>query len=287
MTEEGKDVSASTQYNEIATGYAVLYPAGGETCPTYPIAQVEAHQLWKTLTSTEINTTGKRILDLACGNGYYTSKFLKWGAAHVTGVDISQGMLDIAQADAKKRNLERSLTFIQADLTSLDTMIDGGPFDIVTGCWFLNYASDDKVMSKMWTVIGQNLKSNGVFVGLTLPPFLTDAKWESEMADQALSPTGIWGKLGCGGKILSPVRQGHKVRYDLGLPAEGHDIVSFETYYLREEIFRSSCQQVELFKGLEWTDFEIPRSIKNGFELGYWNELSLRPHCRVCIARRL
>lgn len=286
MTDKG-NLSTSTQYNEIATGYAVLYPAGGKTCETYPIATVEAHQLFKILSSDPtFNIKGKRVLDLACGNGYYTSKFLEWGASHVTGVDISQGMLDIAKADAKDRNVDHQLSFVAADLTDPNTLIDGGPFDLVTGCWFLNYASDSDVMKKMWTVIGRNLKTDGAFVGLTLPPFLTDATWEAELADQCLSTDGVWGRLGCAGQILEAVKEGHKVRYDLGLAKQGHEIVSFETYYLRLDVFETSCKSSGFFDGLEWCDFEIPREVKHAFELGYWNELSLRPHCRVCVARK-
>ncbi|KAL9013639.1 MAG: hypothetical protein Q9173_001691 [Seirophora scorigena] len=38
-----------------------------------------------------------RVLDLACGSGFYTHHFVSWGAAVVVGVDISSAMLEQAR----------------------------------------------------------------------------------------------------------------------------------------------------------------------------------------------
>ena len=42
---------------------------------------------------------GKAVLDLGCGYGKSCVEFLKLGASHVTGVDISEKMLSIAKAE--------------------------------------------------------------------------------------------------------------------------------------------------------------------------------------------
>ncbi|MDI1487526.1 MAG: hypothetical protein OHK93_006796 [Ramalina farinacea] len=78
-----------------------------------------------------------RILDLACGTGFYSYAFLSWGAASVVGVDISSGMLDAARracpADVtlldapsspsppsapEKQKRKKTVTFIEADISS-------------------------------------------------------------------------------------------------------------------------------------------------------------------------
>ena len=43
------------------------------------------------------NLAEKSILDLACGEGFYTRKFKDQGAAKVVGVDISQKMIELAR----------------------------------------------------------------------------------------------------------------------------------------------------------------------------------------------
>ena len=67
-----------------------------------------------------------QILDLACGSGFYTYRFLAWGASSALGVDISSAMIDEA------RHLGKGVSFIQADC-SIPRAYDNGPFDLVFG----------------------------------------------------------------------------------------------------------------------------------------------------------
>src|SRR6202035_2471937 len=41
---------------------------------------------------------GKAVLDVACGEGYYTRLLRQQGATQVTGVDLSAGMIELARA---------------------------------------------------------------------------------------------------------------------------------------------------------------------------------------------
>ena len=43
------------------------------------------------------DVTGLRILDLACGEGFYSRKLKTLGAAHVVGVDLSAEMIRLAE----------------------------------------------------------------------------------------------------------------------------------------------------------------------------------------------
>ena len=42
---------------------------------------------------------GNTVLDLACGEGFYTRLLRKAGARQVTGVDISAAMIKLAEAE--------------------------------------------------------------------------------------------------------------------------------------------------------------------------------------------
>ena len=45
---------------------------------------------------------GKAMLDLACGEGFYT-RMIRRGAARVTGVDLSEGMVGLARCQEAHR----------------------------------------------------------------------------------------------------------------------------------------------------------------------------------------
>ena len=58
------------------------------------------------------DVTGREVLDLGCGAGYYTCFMLKRGANHVYSVDISQNMVAQLQSDRVTTNV--------ADATTVD-----------------------------------------------------------------------------------------------------------------------------------------------------------------------
>lgn len=290
--------SGNTQYNHIADAYSKLYPPSGETCTSFPLSILEEHQLHVTLTSPTISIRGKHVLDLACGSGYYSSKFLGWGAASVTGVDISDTMLDAARASAKARGIgEDRLRFRLGDVTDTNLSISCAPddgdskFDIVTGCWLLNYASDTATMAKMWTVIGQHLKPGGVFVGLVNQPLLTGKAFEGQLLDEVMMESGAWGKHGQRGRCLETMSDddGFKVKVELGFPERGDDVAGFDCFYLSNRVYEDGISRSALFEGLEWRDFLVPDSERQNKDrrVGFWNDLMLYPHCRICVASRV
>ena len=45
------------------------------------------------------------MLDVACGEGFYTRMIRERGAARVTGIDLSQGMIDLARKQEAQHRL--------------------------------------------------------------------------------------------------------------------------------------------------------------------------------------
>jgi ubiquinone/menaquinone biosynthesis C-methylase UbiE len=73
------------------------------------------------------NVKGKKILDLGCGNGYFSFMLeKKW--AKVTGVDISSNLIAFAKETAKK--LKSKSEFLVADAANLKVLKDK-KFDII------------------------------------------------------------------------------------------------------------------------------------------------------------
>lgn len=281
-------MSEDAQYDQLVSNYAELYPSGGSSSATHPLPVIEAHQMWLALTDPDIDVRGKRILDLACGNGYSTGQFLSWGAASVTGVDISSAMIEEARREAESRDLPvERLRYVVGDASDESLEIEGAPFDIVTASWLLNYAKDVPSMSKMWNFISRHLKLGGVFVGLSVPPLLAREPWERDFLDYNLSAVGPWGRHGNPGKTISvlPDGNGYEVRIQLGLSLDQIPL-SFDNYHPSLKVFEQSCAASAAFLGIEWRNFEIPELVKNGRRAGFWNDMSLCPHCRVFTARK-
>lgn len=288
MTELQQEVD-SAQYNQIVDAYSVLYPANGEPPATFPLAEIESHQVYLAVTDPNVDIRGKRVLDLACGTGHYANKLLEWGAACVTGMDVSTGMLEAGRRSAEARGVpESKLKFVHGDAADEQLVVEGAPFDVVTGCWLLNYAPDAATMTKMYRSISQNIRPGGYWVGLTVPPLLSGEPYEADMLNAAMGPQGAWGRHGNMGKVLKamPNGDGYHVRVELG--TEAHKVKAcFDCYYLSLKIFEQACCDSGAFERPEWRDFVLPDHVKSAHEKGHWNDLCLWPACRAFTAKSL
>ena len=71
------------------------------------------------------------ILDVATGTGDFAIQLHKsLRPQHITGIDLSQGMLDEARRKVKEKDLEKGITFEQGDCMALP--MQDGTFDAVT-----------------------------------------------------------------------------------------------------------------------------------------------------------
>ena len=77
-----------------------------------------------------------RVLDVGCGTGNLTMKFLKHDC-HITAMDVSRNMLDLLKAKLADRDLER----VSFEVNALDSFLSGThePFDAVVECSVLHH----------------------------------------------------------------------------------------------------------------------------------------------------
>lgn len=85
---------------------------------------------------------GRHYFDCGCGSGRYSTELAVRGAAHVTGLDFAEGMLDIAREAAKSRGVADKCTFLQADFTKWDPSTLEQPFDAAVCIGFFEYQRD-------------------------------------------------------------------------------------------------------------------------------------------------
>jgi ubiquinone/menaquinone biosynthesis C-methylase UbiE len=114
---------------------------------------------------------GKRVLDLACGFGFYTQLLKQRGAAQVLGVDISPEMVRLACA--KEQDDPTGVAYRVGDATELPVL---GSFDLVTAVYLLNYATSKDQMLGMCQSAYDNLVPGGRFVAYTVNPAYTLSK---------------------------------------------------------------------------------------------------------------
>ncbi|MGM0864403.1 MAG: class I SAM-dependent DNA methyltransferase [Bacillota bacterium] len=102
---------------------------------------------------------GESVLDIACGTGELSLRLVRDGY-NVTGVDLSQDMLMVAQEKALEMNVK--LNLFQQDMSKLDSL---GEYDLITiFCDSLNYLEDERDVENTFKSVYAHLKHDGLFL---------------------------------------------------------------------------------------------------------------------------
>jgi len=100
------------------------------------------------------------ILDLGCGTGSHDFYLAKKGYS-VTGVDLSQNMVTLAQEKQKKEGIE-DISFQQGDVTSLKL---DKKFDTVVSLFHvMNYLTENSSMEAGFSTATKHVKKGGIFI---------------------------------------------------------------------------------------------------------------------------
>ncbi|KAL8949027.1 MAG: hypothetical protein Q9222_004836 [Ikaeria aurantiellina] len=251
----------STQYNTIQAPYDYIRKKS--------IACIE-HENVQAAVAPFIQ--GARVLELACGSGFYTYSFLKWGAASVFGVDISEIMIEEARrigntidtadpnplsAGISTSDNNGKVDFMLADC-SRPQAYPKGPFDIVFGAWLLNYAPDRADLEDMFRNIAINLKEGGHFVSITVPP--AEDPMTSIDAELKVRPP----PEGSGGLYYSV---NGLVDEGVYFHVKGHTPlgnVEFDCYHLKKSVYEEAARKAELKGELKWGLTDVPERYFRG-----------------------
>ena len=109
---------------------------------------------------------GMAALDVACGEGFYTRVLRQQGAARVKGVDLSQGMIDLALR--QEAQLRQGIDYVVGDARGLPD----DEFDIVVAAYLLNYSRSRDELQLMCDGIARSLNPGGRFVTVNCNPAL-------------------------------------------------------------------------------------------------------------------
>lgn len=109
------------------------------------------------LAKYEVEATS--LLDLACGTGELSVRFAKQGL-DVTGIDLSEDMLSVAQVKAEAEGVK--IPFFQQDMANLEGQ---GQFDVIgIFCDSLNYLQTEEEVISTFLNVHQHLQDHGMFI---------------------------------------------------------------------------------------------------------------------------
>ncbi|KAL8932841.1 MAG: hypothetical protein Q9211_006101 [Gyalolechia sp. 1 TL-2023] len=199
---------------------------------------------------------GAKVLDLACGTGHYSRKALGWGAASVLGVDISSAMIEAAKIHSTTTTHPTGNLQFQTGDCRIPKVFATGSYDLVLGVWLLNYSSTKAQMMDMYRTIALNLKSGGIFVGVT--PYPTEEPRSYHEKELELRPIG-----------LDNVAAVCKDDIDDGVSLRSVTVVEsgtleFDNFHLRKSVYEAAAREGGLMGKLVWKDLEIPEGRGDG-----------------------
>jgi ubiquinone/menaquinone biosynthesis C-methylase UbiE len=215
-------------------------------------AYVEAFTLMRLIG----DPTGKKVIDIACGEGFYTRMIRQQGAAKVTGVDLSENMIELARASEAQEPL--GIDYIVADGRELGVVAD---YDLAVAAYFLNHAHDRAELNAMCSGIARCLKPGGRFVTVNSNPA------------GGFSAAPSYRKYGLEMSVVGPFREGAPITWTFYLEDCRFDI---EDYFLtvesHEEAFRAAG-----FREIRWHQPMLSPEGASAYGRDYWSDLLDHP----------
>lgn len=183
---------------------------------------------------------GKSVLDLACGEGFYTRRLKQRGAARVVGVDLSPPMIELARAEEARQPL--GIEYIVHNASTLDLK---ERFDLIVAAYLLNYSRTREELLAMYQAVARSLKPGCRFVTV------------NDNIAQPLTSYAATKKYGVVKSIAGELKEGTPVT--ISLDVEGKSI-AFDNYFLSIETHEAALKAA----GLRDPRWHLPRLSPEG-----------------------
>ena len=108
--------------------------------------------IWRKIAIKKLNNKPATILDIATGTGDFAISASKYTNANITGIDISQGMLDVGVEKITKKGLSNRIQLQLADSENLP--FQDNSYDAITaGFGVRNFEDLNKGLSEMYRTV--------------------------------------------------------------------------------------------------------------------------------------
>jgi ubiquinone/menaquinone biosynthesis C-methylase UbiE len=129
--------------------------------------------------AAEFAAGGGSVLDVATGPGYFCIELAKIGRFRVTGIDISEHLVEIASANARQAGVD--VDFLQGNASSM--RFPDGAFELVFCSWAMkNFKDPGKALGEMFRV----LKPGGTALIVDLNQEANSRQWNRYASSRRL-----------------------------------------------------------------------------------------------------
>lgn len=208
--------------------------------------------------------SGLTILDLACGDGYYSRLFCEAGAKQVLGVDLSEQMID--RANELERASEQPVSYMVGNVAELSLHKQ---FDLVTAVYLLQYAANETILKEMFETAYRHLQPNARFVTITGNPNLTPAHIEAQKAYGVHIEMGSW-------------QDGATIHNTIHSP-EGS--VTFQNHHWTQATYERLLKDIG-FQDIQWPSMQINPQGMQQYGDAFWQPYQDHPAIVMLSARR-
>lgn len=203
---------------------------------------------------------GLDVLDLACGEGFYTRRIRQAGASRVKGIDLSSAMVALARDQEARDPLG-----IDYHVAPAEAFRSNRLFDIVAAAFLLNCATDVAALGAMAHGIADNLKPGGRFVATN-----------SHLCDH---PGTDYSPYAMAADVPEPLADGDA--YSITFLLDGGDAFSIINYFYTKETYESALRNAGL-SNIRWHTPTISEAGMTAFAPAYWElYLSKPPILRI------
>jgi len=213
-----------------------------------------------TLFGTIGDVRDQQVLDVACGEGYYSRLLRLQGAAKVIGVDLSAGM--VARAQQQEAEQPLGIEYVVGDGKNLPFEAE---FDLVVAAYLLNYAATREELAAMCDSIAHCIKPGGRFVTVNCNPGL----------DFPSAPS--YRQYGFETSVEGDWREGAPIIWTFFLD-DGP--FSIENYYLSVPTHEALMEQAG-FQSVHWRGAEVSPQAEPGPADEFWQPFLQAPPVTV------
>jgi len=202
--------------------------------------------------------SGKKVVDVACGDGWLTRALRKAGASDVVGIDISEKMIELARWEEARNPL--GIEYRLGDARATGPQED---FDLSVSNWLLVYAHNREELGAFCRGLARGVKPGGRMVTLLTNPDLYT--W------QECPPN--YRKYGFEARLPEFPYEGAAVLLTLLLEGES---IAIENYYLPHEAYASALSEAG-FREITFHNVTLAPDPKAGDEGDYWDHFLQYP----------
>ncbi|GHG08992.1 class I SAM-dependent methyltransferase [Streptomyces zaomyceticus] len=203
------------------------------------------------------DVSGRKVIDLACGTGFYSRELKRRGAADVFGVDVSGEMIRAAEGIEQAAPL--GVRYAVGDVAELPSAEE--PFDLATAVMLLNYAESVDEFELMCRRVHESLRSGGEFLMLHQTP-------DFDFSGPSPRPYGFLTELtgeegGTGPRVrITALLEGAPISFTAGLA--------------RREVFET-CLAKAGFSEITWVPTEVSPAGIAAYGEDFWADYRANP----------